>query len=84
MMVSNRKLLFQVSIFGCHVSFRGCIRIVTPFITRSGPPCMAAMAFLLSPYKSHGPFSIGRTSYWALGGPDFEQKALTQPERNMK
>ena len=25
MMVSNRKLLFQVSIFGCHVSFRGCI-----------------------------------------------------------
>ncbi len=23
-MVSNRKLLFQVSIFGCHVSFRGC------------------------------------------------------------
>ena len=24
MMVSNRKLLFQVSIFGCHVSFRGC------------------------------------------------------------
>ena len=25
MMVSNRKLLFQVSIFGCHVSFWGCI-----------------------------------------------------------
>ena len=25
MMVSNRKLLFQVSIFGCHASFRGCI-----------------------------------------------------------
>ena len=25
MMVSNRNLLFQVSIFGCHVSFRGCI-----------------------------------------------------------
>ena len=24
MMVSNRNLLFQVSIFGCHVSFRGC------------------------------------------------------------
>ena len=24
MMVSNRKLLFRVSIFGCHVSFRGC------------------------------------------------------------
>ncbi len=24
MMVSNRELLFQVSIFGCHVSFRGC------------------------------------------------------------
>ncbi len=23
-MVSNRNLLFQVSIFGCHVSFRGC------------------------------------------------------------
>ena len=27
MMVSNRKLLFQVSIFGCHVSFRGCTYI---------------------------------------------------------
>ncbi len=27
MMVSNRKLLFQVSIFGCHVSFRGCIYV---------------------------------------------------------
>ena len=25
MMVSNRNLLFQVSIFGCHVSFRECI-----------------------------------------------------------
>ncbi len=24
MMVSNRNLLFQVSIFGCHVSFREC------------------------------------------------------------
>ena len=28
MMVSNRKLLFQVSIFGCHVSFRGCNSVV--------------------------------------------------------
>ena len=24
MMVSNRNILLQVSIFGCHVSFRGC------------------------------------------------------------
>ena len=27
MMVSNRNILLQVSIFGCRVSFRGCIYI---------------------------------------------------------
>ena len=36
MMVSNRKLLFQVSIFGCHVSFRGCTFHRTPIFVFFG------------------------------------------------